>query len=129
MNAEQIGNELQLSIYAKGKVSAECLAKNIVKLKMAFPKLPGGWYSILEEMLDDEQFSNDRLNDAVKNLIKVCQYPEPTVANLLSYDKKIKLYTYENLLSMSNELSVEGRKKFWDKYEIHDKERKIWKEK
>lgn len=96
---------------------------------MAFPKLPGGWYSILEEMLDDEQFSNDRLNDAVKNLIKVCQYPEPTVANLLSYDKKIKLYTYENLLSMSNELSVEGRKKFWDKYEIHDKERKIWKEK
>ena len=90
----------ELSIYQGEVVDDICIGLNIIKLKQAFPKLPKAWFDLLEEFILQEQFTNHRLNDAVNNLIKTCIYPEPTVANLLSYDKKIKFYTYNDILDI-----------------------------
>jgi hypothetical protein len=88
----------QLSLYQSGKVSSKVLADCIVDIKKAFPKLLIGWYDVLEEMLDEEKFSDKRLIDATKNLIKNCVYPEPTIANIISFDWTVKVYTYDELM-------------------------------
>jgi hypothetical protein len=113
-NAEQPKNEL--SLYGEGRVSAECFALNIVKLKQAFPELPNGFYDLLETMLDEEKFTNQRLDDSVKNLIKTCVYPKPTIANILGYDKRAILYTWDELGKISSDYSPEARKRFWSQY-------------
>ena len=66
-------------------------------------------------MIDIEEFTDQRLADATLNLIKTCPYPEPTIANILSYDKVQKLYTYEQLQWMSKDMSKESAKKFWSR--------------
>lgn len=125
--SEQKKNEV--SLYGEGKVSATVFALNIVKLKRAFPKLPDGWYTILEEMLDEEKFTDQRFTDAVIHLIKTSIYPEPTIANLLTFDRKSKIWTYDEALAYSNDFSTERRRKFWDGLEIYDQAKKLWREK
>lgn len=67
-------------------------------------------------MLDEEKFTDKKLTDAVRNLIKTCQYPEPTIANILGYDKRIKIYTWHELAQMSNDYSPDQRRIFWENY-------------
>lgn len=122
-------NKKEISVYGQGKVSTKVLANCFIDLKRAFPKLPDGWYDVLEKLLDTEKFTDKRLIDATQNLIKTCVYPEPTIANILGYDTKMKLWTYDELLEISNDFSNEGRKKFWEGFQIFDKERKLWKSK
>lgn len=69
-------------------------------------------------MLDEEKFTDKKLTDAVKNLIKTCQYPEPTIANILGYDKRIKAYTWDELAIISNNYSPGMRERFWQQYLI-----------
>lgn len=119
----------EISLYGEGQVSPEALAGCFVDLKKAFPKLSDGWYDLLEKFLDAEKFTDRRLMDATQNLIKNCVYPEPTIANILGFDKLSKLWTYEEALAFSNDFSTERRRIFWDGLEIHDKEKKLWREK
>ena len=78
-------------------------------------------------MIDEEKFTDRRLDDAIKNLVKTCLYPEPTIASVLSYDRLCKLWTYDEALAYSNDFSTDRRKKFWDSLELFDKEKKLWK--
>lgn len=116
----------EVSIYGQGKVSTKTFAECIIRIKKAFPDLPDGWYDILEELLDAEKFTDKRFIDAAKNLIINCQYPKPTIANILSYDKKMQLYTYDELIKLTTDLSNESRRLFLQKYEIKDNIRKLW---
>jgi len=109
-------NKGEVSLYGEGKVSSKCLADNVIKLKKAFPKLPNGFYDILEQMLDEERFTDSRFTDAVNNLIKTCAYPEPTIANILGFDKKKKLYTWHELAEISKDYSPQQRSNFWKQY-------------
>lgn len=87
----------KLTIYGEGIVSAEIWATGSKALNDAFPKLPITWFNILREMVKDEKFTDQRFSDAVKSCIKNCQYPEPTIANIIGYDKTIKVYTISEL--------------------------------
>ena len=102
MTLQKLSHEIttdtnKLSLYKNDKVTPEVLAQCFITLKKAFPKLTKGWYDILEEMLIDESFSNERLIDATKNLVRTCQYPEPTIANMLSFNKEVKIFTYSEV--------------------------------
>ncbi len=110
----------QLSLYQPGKVTSKTLADCIIEVKKAFPKLPVGWYDVLERMLDDEKFSDKRLIDATKNLIKNCVYPEPTIANIISFDRTIKVFTYNELLTVSKDYSAEQRGEHLNNFEKVD---------
>ena len=92
----------QVSLYGNGQVSAEVFADGCIKLKAAFPKLPNSWYELLDEMIDEERFTNQRFVDAVKELIKNCEYPEPTIAKFLGHDKIIDSYSYDEILDKHN---------------------------
>jgi len=81
--------------------------KNIKLLKHSFPALPKEWYDVLSQMIVEEQFSNQRLNDAVWHVIRTCVYPTPTIANVLSYDKRMKLHTYNDMVEMVDDYGPE----------------------
>lgn len=106
----------QLSVYGQGKVSSQTYAACIVDIKKSFPKLLGSWYDVLERMLDEEKFTDKRLIDATKSLIKNCQYPEPTLANIISYDKTIKVYLWEELLTITKDYSPESRREYLNNF-------------
>jgi len=57
-------------------------------------------------MIKEERFCDNRLTDAVKHLIKTCIYPTPTLANLLTYDRRYKLYTYSELVRKVDEMGA-----------------------
>ncbi len=64
-------------------------------LHEAFPRLSEGWFSVLSARLKAEAFSGERLTAAVDDLIKTCEYPEPTIARVLAFDRKVTLLDYE----------------------------------
>ena len=99
----------ELSIYELGKVTPETLTLCISEIKKAFPKLSLGWYDVLEKILDEEGFSDQKLIDATKMLIKSCQYPEPTIANIIGYDRTVKVYLYDELLTICKDYSPNER--------------------
>lgn len=74
--------------------------KQMSRIKKAFPNLSSGFYDILLERIKQANFTNKRLEDAVNNLIDNYKYPTPPISAIISFDKKIKVYTYNDILEM-----------------------------
>lgn len=85
-----------VSIYA-GTLTNEVALSNIVKIKAAFPALPGSFYDVLSSRLIDKGFCDTRLNDAVNHVIDNCIYPTPSIAEFISFDRTIKVKTHEEM--------------------------------
>lgn len=88
-----------MTIY-KGELTMETATKCIAKVKAAFPALAPEFYKVLIERLKDKEFSDQRMTDAINNVIDTCQYPTPTLANFLSYDRRMKLLDYNQLVNL-----------------------------
>jgi len=91
-----------ISIY-KGELTTKEVINQGIKIKAAFPGLPQSFYDILWDRLKAHNFNDEKLKDAVDNLIDTCIYPLPTIANLVSFDKRVKLYTYNELGNLFHE--------------------------
>lgn len=100
-----------ISIY-KGELTQKNIVSNVAIIKKSFPSLPTGFYDVLIDRLKANEFSDQRLNDAVNHVIDTCIYPTPTIANFISFDKKIKTYTYNQVIDMLDE----GDDKAFDHY-------------
>jgi hypothetical protein len=92
--------EFSLSKYSPGHLEPELMIKQIHKAKCAFPANPPEFWDVLMDRLIEKGFTNERLRDAVDYVIDTCQYPTPTAANFLSYDRLEKLYTYNEVCDM-----------------------------
>jgi hypothetical protein len=92
----------EISIYA-GQLSPKCLLECIATIKKAFPALPVEFYDILCDRIEANGFSNERLIDAVNFVIDNCPYPTPTIYNFISYDRKYKFYTYDQIIKYNDE--------------------------
>ena len=88
-----------ITVY-RGDLKQETVVKNVAKIKAAFPALNPDFFKILIERLREKEFTDERLNDAVNNVIDNCQYPTPTLANFLSFDKRIKVLSYDELCNL-----------------------------
>jgi hypothetical protein len=108
--------ENKLSIYERGKVSAENFALGAKLIKGSKPELPDQWYEVLEIMLDQDGFTDQRFKDAVQVMISACPYPKPSHADILSYDKFVDAYTWDELLKITKDYSPQSRGKFLDNY-------------
>jgi len=95
-------NQYSLSVY-DDNLTTENIVKQMAKLKSAFPSLPATFFDILSDRIKDNVFTDKRLIDSVNNCIDLCVYPTPTVAQLISFDKRVKLYTYNQLIKMNND--------------------------
>lgn len=72
-------------------------AKEIARMKIIFPNLSAGFFDILLERAKEKGFTNERLTDAVNNVIENCRFPTPSMAEFISFDKRIKLFSYNEV--------------------------------
>lgn len=93
------GDDFQLSVYT-GTLTPETMIEQTKKVIKAFPALTNGFVDILIERAKERGFTDQRLKDAVNHVIDNCQYPTPTLANFLSFDKRMKVFTYEQVCSL-----------------------------
>jgi hypothetical protein len=100
-----------LSVYAPVQTTL-CIIEQVKRIKLAFPSLPEGFYDMLTDRIKDLQLPDQQLIDAVNNLIDTCVYPHPTIANILTWKKSIKLYSYKDIVKLVNEYGVN----VWDNY-------------
>ena len=115
---QKVNNEYSLSTY-RGELRPETVAKSVAKIKAAFPALTPEFFTLLIDRLKEKGFTDERLNDAVNNVIDKCQYPTPTLANFLSFDSRVKVYDYYQLCTMVDrqEASLDS----FDKIKINGK--------
>ena len=96
------GDDYFMSVYGQGEISIECAAKQAKRVQKAFPQLEQGFYDTLIERAKENNFTDKRLCDSVSYVIDTCKYPQPTVSNFISFDKKIRLYTYQQIVEMTD---------------------------
>jgi hypothetical protein len=89
----------EISVYF-GELNPETIVKSVARIKGAFPSLPPEFYQLFIERLKEKGFTDQRLKEAVNNVIDNCIYPTPTLANFLSFDKRVKLFDYRQVCSM-----------------------------
>lgn len=70
------------------------------RLKAAFPKMSGSFFSLLAERIIENNFTPERLSDAVNQLIDNFNYKELNIADIIKFDKKVKLYSYNDVCKM-----------------------------
>ena len=98
----QSGHESGLSIYKDDKIDQFSFAIGMKDLKSAFPRLSADWFDLLKKRVIDNGFTKKRFFDAVNYTIDNSPYPEPAIAQILNYDKKIKTFTYDEVLDHNN---------------------------
>lgn len=106
--------EIFLSLYS-GELTPEVVTDSMAEIKASFPNLPVEFFIMLSRRVKDKGFSDERLKDAVRHVIDTCVYPSPTIAQFISFDRSIRLYTYHDILEKINNSG--GDKKLWDYYE------------
>jgi hypothetical protein len=114
--------EDSITIY-KGELTTNAVIQSLKDIKQAFPVLPVDFYDIFQRRIKANNFCDERLNDAVNFVIDNCVYPTPTVAQFITFDRRVKFYKYEELLKMSNENS-----EIWNSYKAIDigLPKKVW---
>src|SRR6056297_3560852 len=84
-------NSYEISVY-NDELTKEFAAKMTEKIVKTFPKLSSQFFDIFYDRIRDNGFTDKRLKDAVNYVIDNCQYPEPTIAQFISFDKTVKLF-------------------------------------
>lgn len=86
-------NSNELSLYVD-TLSDTGIAKNMRKLQVAFPRQSKEFFNVLAERLIANGFTDKRLSDAVNHVIDTFQYKELNISDIVKFDKKIRLYNY-----------------------------------
>lgn len=89
----------EISLY-KGELTSKCVFSNIARVKKSFPTLPIEFFDVFDDRIKANRFTDDRLNDAVSYVIDTCVYPNPTIAQFISFDKRVKVYKYPEIIEM-----------------------------
>lgn len=87
-----------LSIYT-GELSPNVVAEQMFKLTTIFPALEDEFINVLTERIVANEFTNERLIDAVSHLIDTFKYPRPSIADIIGFDCRIKLYSYSEYMN------------------------------
>lgn len=113
-----------VSVYT-GELNTKIIIDNVKRIKNAFPALPPGFYDVFSARLRDAGFTDERLTDAVNNVIDTCIYPMPTIAQFISWDKRITLLSYEQMLRKTSEMG----EWIWSHYKavkLPGREKHVW---
>lgn len=76
------------------------IAKDLKRLQVAFPKMLPVFFDLLSERLIANGFTDERLTDAVNSVIDNFSYKELNISDIIRFDKKVKLYTYQEVASL-----------------------------
>ena len=91
-----------LSIYKAAPATMEQIKPVVALIGTTFTTISQAKLSILAQADYDNMFTVERLKDAVAHVINTCTKREPQVADIVSYDKCLKLYTYSEACRLVN---------------------------
>jgi len=108
LEACQIDNNNQISIYYQGKLTIECLDRNLLRLFNAFSgaNKPREFWKDLKNEIINAAFSDERLEIATSEAIKTTPINWFSMSSVLGYDKKIKLLTAYEYSAKASEYSA-----------------------
>ena len=95
----------EISLYTGSVATPREIAVEMGRLKVAFPQQGDEqdkenrniFFNLLAERVLANGFSAERLRDAVNMAIDKFVYKRLNIADIISYDKRVKLYTYGEL--------------------------------
>jgi hypothetical protein len=85
--------EMSISTYTDRLATKEEIAVGMAKLCSAFPKMESGFWSILAERIVANNFTQERIKQSVEYVLDNFQYKELNIADVIKFDKRVKLYT------------------------------------
>lgn len=91
--------EFFISAYQDAAPTPEDLANAVKRLSVAFPQQSTEFFALAVHEMLDMGFTKNRLNDGVTYIIRTFPYKQPNIADLVSFDKKKRLYTHGQMLS------------------------------
>lgn len=107
-------NTKEITLYNDNPACDELIATELYKLKVSFPDLSNDFISVLSERIRVNNFTDKRLIDAIGNVIDNFQYKAPKISDIIGFDKKLNLYTYNEVCML-----VEKGESFQD-YPIYE---------
>jgi len=119
-----VNNKTELIPYSD-VLTENGLKREFDRLRAAFPTLQNSFYLVLAERIKDSEYTDQQLHDAVNYLIDTCIYPQPTIANIMTFKNNVRLHTYTEICNM---VDTAG-KAVWDEYvavDIEGLDKKVW---
>ncbi len=110
----------EISAYHSGTLTTKGIEETASKIHIAFPKLFNGkkqkeitdFILLLTERIRANGFTDERFQDAVNNVIDnfTSWTREPSIADFISFDKKVKIYSPEDLMKKYKDSYYYGAK-------------------
>ena len=119
--SQTIQDSNEISIY-KGELTKLALGEAAIKIMRIFPKFPKSMMEEIKEAFVDNKFTDERMFDAIKYVRDTYEGWDklPNIANFTSFDRKVKVYTYYELLELYKDVSPEIRKESLNSYALID---------
>lgn len=92
--------EKSISLYNGVEASPQEVAIAMSRLKTGFPKMENAFFNLLAERVIGNGFSENRLKDAINEVLDNFRYKELTIADIIKFDKRVKLYSYNEVCAL-----------------------------
>jgi hypothetical protein len=112
----------ELSIYKPDKPTQDVLAWGLKTLQACYPDTNAIVFDILLDRFKANQWGNKKIKDAINHLIETHVYKTINPANILTFDRKRKLYSYNQMIEMVNKFGAQ----VWDKHDKENINGRIW---
>lgn len=87
----------EMSVYSGEIASKDHVFNEAQKLIAAFPEVTKDFIILLTDRLTDNGFTPQRVKDAFNHVIDTNPYKRPSIADIISFDRKVKLFTYSEI--------------------------------
>lgn len=95
-SANEILNN-EISLYTDEKATINQIKSEVRKLSAAFPDIDNDYVIVLFDRLLANGFTKQRVYDAISYVVDTCHYKRPMIAEIVSFDQKVKIYTHAEM--------------------------------
>lgn len=125
---KQVSEDLfEVTLYKGEPATKQQILNDTARLKKAFPQIEDATMAILIERMASAEWTQRHVQDAINHVIDNCEYPTFTIARIMNFDKKKRLYNYSGYCNLISEhkavhedfgtIKIDGRP-YW--YLIHE---------
>ena len=89
-----------VSLYAGDPATPGEVAVAMARLRAAFPRMAPEFFNLLAERVVERGFTAARLRDAVNETLDGFRYRELSIADIIGYDRRLRLYSYKEVAAL-----------------------------
>jgi len=109
---DKASNSYVISIYNDEIADETFAAEMLRKLLGCFPDVREALFKPLLDRVIANKFTRKRIEDAVNNVIDTHKYKTFTIADVISYDKYIPIYSYVDICNIAYDSGRDVRDNF-----------------